>query len=124
MGTILIVTDADSLATELTSALADTETQVDRISEGRDLVPALAASDYDLVILDLQVGSMGGLAATLAVRNEESGGRLRPTRILLLLDRDADRYLAAQSGADGWLVKPFDSLDLREAADRVRTAPV
>ena len=48
MGTILIVTDADSLATELTSALADTETQVDRISEGRDLVPALAASDYDL----------------------------------------------------------------------------
>ena len=36
--------------------------------------------------------------------------------MLLLLDRDADRFLAKEAEADGWLVKPLDSFRLRRAA--------
>jgi hypothetical protein len=35
----------------------------------------------------------------------------------MLLDRFADLHLARRSGAEGWLVKPLDSLRLRRAAD-------
>jgi hypothetical protein len=45
------------------------------------------------VVLDLQIGNMGGIAVAIDLHLEESGGRL-PRSILLLLDREADRFLA------------------------------
>ena len=37
----------------------------------------------------------------------------------MLLDRDADVFLARRSGADGWLVKPLDAFSLRRAATAI-----
>jgi len=37
----------------------------------------------------------------------------------MLLDRAADLHLARRSGAEGWLIKPLDSLRLRRAADAI-----
>jgi DNA-binding response OmpR family regulator len=51
------------------------------------------------------------------LRLEESGDRLDPQSILLLLDRDADVFIAERSGADGWLIKPVDAGRLRRAAE-------
>jgi hypothetical protein len=34
----------------------------------------------------------------------------------MLLDRDADRWIARQADADGWLIKPLDAFRLRRAA--------
>ena len=64
------------------------------------------------MLLDLQVGNMGGMAACLAVRQEEDMGRLERRPVIMLLDRDADEFLARRSGADAWLVKPIDPLRL------------
>ena len=47
----------------------------------------------DLVILDMQIGNMGGIAVAIDLRLEESAGRLPDVPILLLLDREADRFL-------------------------------
>jgi hypothetical protein len=69
--------------------------------------------------LDLQIGNMGGMATSLHLRNEAGGRRLAPQRILLLLDRGADVFLARESEADGWMIKPIDSFRLRRAADAV-----
>ena len=68
-------------------------------------------------MLDLQIGNMGGMAACMAIRLEESGGRLPHLPVLMLLDRVADLFLARRSHADGWLVKPLDAFRLRRAAD-------
>jgi DNA-binding NarL/FixJ family response regulator len=38
----------------------------------------------------------------------------------MLLDRTADVHLARRSGAEGWLVKPIDSLRLRRAVSEIR----
>jgi hypothetical protein len=38
---------------------------------------------------------------------------------LLLLDREADRFLAKRAAADGELVKPVDAATLRRAAERI-----
>ncbi|MFM7062147.1 MAG: response regulator [Actinomycetes bacterium] len=113
--TVLVATDADEVFDEVDAALSDEHTDVARVRAGRDVVAAIRQLEPDLVVLDLQIGNMGGVATCLAIRNEESGGRLDEQQVLLLLDRTADEYLAQQADADGWLVKPLDAMGLRRA---------
>jgi DNA-binding response OmpR family regulator len=68
------------------------------------------------VVLDLQIGNMGGMAACMSLRLDESVDKLPHTPVLMLLDRDVDAFLANRAEADGWLVKPLDSFRLRRAA--------
>jgi len=62
---------------------------------------------------------MGGMAVCMTLRLDESGGRLPHIRVLMLLDRVADLFLARRAGAEGWLIKPLDSLRLRRAATTI-----
>jgi DNA-binding response OmpR family regulator len=113
---ILVATDSDRLFAEVDAALASERCAVERVRTGREVRAAVLASEPDLVFLDLQIGTMGGVAACLDLRLEESGGRVPPQKIILLLDREADLFIARRAGADGWLVKPVDAGRLRRAA--------
>ena len=77
-----------------------------------------AVRDHDpvLVVLDLQIGNMGGMAACLDLRLEQRAERIPPQRVVMLLDRDADVFLARRAEADAWIVKPVDPLALRRTA--------
>lgn len=119
MTTVLVATDADPVYDAVDAALTDDTTSVHRVRAGRDVRAAVEELDPDLVVLDLQIGSMGGVAVCLDLRLEESGDRLPPQNILLLLDRDADIFIARRSGADGWLIKPLDAGRLRRAAEAI-----
>lgn len=117
MTDILLATDADWLADDIEAALGGPHL-VHRVRAGLDVVPAIEAVDPDLVLLDLQIGNMGGVAACLAVRQEEEADRLRGRPVMLLLDRDVDVFLAREAGADGWLVKPLDAFRVLRAVER------
>ncbi len=114
--TVLLATDSDDLFTDVDAALATADTDVFRVKAGADVLPAAQQLAPDLVILDLQIGNMGGMAASLALKQEQTVGRLREFPVALLLDRAVDVFLAEQSSADGWLIKPLDSLRLRRLA--------
>jgi len=116
---ILLATDADWIHEDVDAALAGDDIDVIRVSNGVDVRPAVQTEEPDLVVLDLQIGNMGGMATCMNLRLEEGGGRLGPQKVLMLLDRTADVFLARRSGADGWLLKPVDALRLRRAADAV-----
>ena len=73
----------------------------------------------DLAIVDMQIGTMGGVAVALDLRLEVDAGRLEAVPVLLLLDRRADVFLARRSGVEGWLVKPLDPLRVRRAVRAV-----
>ena len=73
----------------------------------------MSAEPPHLVILDLQIGNMGGMAACLDLRLEQRAERIPPQRVVMLLDRDADVFLARRAEADAWIVKPVDPLALR-----------
>lgn len=117
--TILLATDADEVLDEVDAALADAGTSVSRVRHGTDVLPAVRAVEPDLVVLDLQIGNMGGMATCMNLRLEEGAGRLDRQRVLMLLDRPDDVFLARRSGADGWLVKPLDAFRLRRASEAV-----
>ena len=120
METVLIATDADTVFDEVDATFAANDREVVWVRTGREVRSAVEESDPSVVLLDLQIGSMGGVAACLDLRNEEGAGRMKRRSIVLLLDRDADVFLAEQSGADAWLVKPLDTSKLAAAVERTR----
>ena len=117
MTTILLATDADWVLDEVEAALVDEQTSVARVRRGVDVLPAIAEVAPDVVVLDLQIGNMGGMAVCMAIRNEQAAGRLGDLPVLMLLDRHQDVFLAQRSDADGWLLKPVDAFRLRRATD-------
>lgn len=118
MSAVLLATDADWLMDEVTAALGR-KFDIHRVREGSAVASAVGAVEPELVILDLQIGNMGGVAVSILIKQEARAGRLPEAPVLLLLDRAADEFLASQSDADGWLTKPLDSLQLRRKADEL-----
>jgi len=114
---ILVATDAQWVLDEVRAALGTPETSFAVCTDGRDVAKVIKQRTPDLAVLDLQCGSMGAMAVTMDLRLDHSDGRLPLVPVLMLLDRVADVHLARRSFAQGWLVKPLDSLRLRRAAD-------
>lgn len=113
---ILIATDADWIVSEVTAALGGPDTSFTVCRDGRAVAGVVRGGMPDLAVLDLQIGSMGGMAVAMALRLDESAGVVPHAKVLMLLDRQADVYLAQRSSAEGWLIKPLDSLRLQRAA--------
>jgi DNA-binding response OmpR family regulator len=114
--TILVAADARWVRDQVRAAFVGPDQRVVEVTRGQDVRDAVAREHPDLVVLDLQIGNMGGVAAALDLRLEESGGRLPHSTILLLLDRDADKFLGRRADVDAMLVKPVDAGVLRRAA--------
>ena len=119
MGTILIAADGTWLRNQIHAALAGPNQTVLEVERGQDVRDAVATQEPDLVILDLQIDNMGGFATALDLRLEASAGRLPEVPIVLLLDRECDRFLAKRADVDGVVVKPLDSGVLRRTVKRV-----
>src|SRR6187397_3594163 len=117
MPIVLLATDADWIHEEVDAALGGPDLEVYRVRRGVDVVPAMLEIEPALVVLDLQIGNMGGMATCMALHLEAGAGRLPRVPVLMLLDREADVFLARRSDADGWLIKPIDAFRLRKAAN-------
>jgi DNA-binding response OmpR family regulator len=116
----LLATDADWIVEQVGAALDGPDVRWTVARAGRAVRNAVARAvadgrPPDLAILDLQIGTMGGVAVCLDLRLEESAGRLPHLPVLMLLDRSADVFLAQRPGAEGWLIKPLDAIRVRRA---------
>ncbi|MGO9875275.1 MAG: response regulator [Acidimicrobiia bacterium] len=116
MTTILVAADAQWVRDQVRSAFVGPGQEVVEVTRGQDVRDTFADIEPDLVVLDLQIGNMGGVAVAMDLRLEESGGRLPHARILLLLDRRDDVFIARRADVDLTLVKPVDAGVLRRAA--------
>jgi DNA-binding response OmpR family regulator len=111
---ILVVEDDTRIARVVEQALAEAGHQVDVAYDGLDGLERAESGSYDLVVLDVMLPEMDGLAVARDLRRQ----RVR-TPILMLTARDAvaDRVRGLDSGADDYLIKPFA---LEELLARVR----
>ena len=121
--TILVAAEASWIRDLVRTAFVGAGQRVLEVSRGQDVRKAVEEYEPDLVVLDMQIGNMGGIAVTIDLRLEAGVGRLPDTKILLLLDREADRFLADRIEVDGELVKPVDAGQLRRRAKQLLSEP-
>ncbi|HTK16592.1 MAG TPA: response regulator [Acidimicrobiia bacterium] len=116
MTTILVAAEAKWVRDQVRSAFVGPGQEVVEVTRGQDVRAKVDELEPDLVVLDLQIGNMGGVAVAIDLRLEQSGGRLPYVPILLLLDRRDDVFIARRADVDLTLVKPVDAGVLRRAA--------
>jgi DNA-binding response OmpR family regulator len=116
---LLVAADGAWVRQQVRNALAGRDHEVIEVTRGQDVRPAVASQHPDLVILDMQIGNMGGIGVAIDLHLEASADRVPDVPILLLLDREHDRFLAKRASADAELVKPVDPGTLRRLVTRL-----
>ncbi len=107
----LLVTDSEWVRNDVSAALSLDGWLIHDLDDPDNVVRRVREIGPDVLIADMQVKSMGGMAVIRAVRGEIEPEH-RP-KTVLLLDRSADVFLAGRAGADAHLLKPFTAQDLR-----------
>lgn len=116
MRQILVASDAHWVINEIEAALSSEDIVIQVVNSGIEVRQAVEKNPPDLVIVDLQIGNMGGMAVAIDLHLEQGAERIEHMPVLMLLDRRADVFLAKRSHVEGWILKPLDSLRLRRAA--------
>jgi two-component system, OmpR family, copper resistance phosphate regulon response regulator CusR len=106
---ILLVEDEASAAKMLAKGLREHAYAVDVVADGESAMYQSKVNDYDVIILDVMLPRRDGLAVCRELR--EAG---LSTPVLMLTARDGfpDRVRGLDAGADDYLTKPFDFLEL------------
>jgi two-component system OmpR family response regulator len=111
---LLIVEDDKYLSQSLVMALEEQGHSTQLAYDGEEASLALATSNYDLIVLDLNLPRLDGIEV---LRRFRTKGGQAPVLILSARDRLEDRVTGLDTGANDYLVKPFE---LAEFEARVR----
>jgi two-component system OmpR family response regulator len=106
---LLLVEDDAMIGEALQASLRESSFAVDWVTNGKLAVNAVDCQYYDVLVLDLGLPDKGGLAVLRHLRN-----RKHQTSVLIVTARDEleDKITSLNSGADDYLVKPFDFSEL------------
>ncbi len=107
--TLLIVEDQHDLADLIALHLADLAQRIHLCSDGVEALRIAAATPPDLVVLDLGLPGLDGLEVCRRLR---ASARYVPILMLTARSSDAERVLGLELGADDYLVKPFNVMEL------------
>jgi DNA-binding response OmpR family regulator len=102
---VLVAEDDEGLREVLVLGLTDAGYHVDAVDRGDDAIDYLRWYEYDVAVIDWRMPGAEGIEVVAWARKHD-----RPTALLLLTARDtpADRIRGLDTGADDYLVKPFD----------------
>lgn len=106
---VLLVEDDEPLARGVTALLRDRGHAVDHVTSGQAALELIRLEPYGLVVLDVGLPDMSGFEVLRRVRR---GGEKAPVLILTARDAVQDRVTGLDSGADDYLLKPFEPAEL------------
>ncbi|WNZ24070.1 response regulator [Leptolyngbya sp. NK1-12] len=111
---ILLVEDDESIVELVTAILNEQKYVVDVATDGEAGWELIEAFPYDLVLLDIGLPKLDGIALCRRLRSQK-----KQVLVMLLTAQDTttDKLLGLDAGADDYVVKPFD---VRELAARIR----
>lgn len=106
---VLLVEDDRMIGAAMEAALKDASYAVDWVCDGAAASTTIDTQAYDVVLLDLGLPKKDGLAVLRTIRSRDN-----PVPVLLVTARDEvkDRILGLDSGADDYVVKPFEMSEL------------
>ena len=106
---ILVVEDDVALSSFLRKGLEAEHHAVDIARDGEQGRSMAMGIDYDLMVLDLNLPGVDGLSVLRSLRQRKAN---LPVMILTARTRVEDRVQCLDSGADDYLVKPFNPFEL------------
>ncbi len=109
MARILVVDDERVLVKGIRFNLETEGYQVDTGFDGQEAVDKARAGNYDLIILDLMMPKIDGLQACMKIREFSTV----PIIMLTAKSEDADKIIGFECGADDYITKPFNVLELK-----------
>lgn len=110
---LLVVEDEPDLLAGLARALRKHGYAVDTARDGEEGLYKALETDYDAIVLDVMLPVLDGWTVLERLRRK----KVTPVLMLTARDRSADRVRGLDTGADDYLVKPFD---IAELAARLR----
>jgi len=111
---ILVIEDDQDLNNLITMNLQDMNHEVTASMNGAEGFRLAQSGEFDLILLDLALPEMDGLAICQQLR---ASGQVTPIIMLTAKDSEADRVVGLEVGADDYLTKPFS---VRELQARVK----
>jgi len=102
---VIVVEDALKVARFISRVLSEEGFTTDIATKGQLALRQIAKGSYDLAILDWTLPDMDGLSICRELRN---AGNSIPVMMLTARGQVSDRVLGLESGADDYLVKPFE----------------
>ena len=111
---LLLVEDDPMIGASVQKGLRQDSFSVDWVRDARNAETALATHTYDMLLLDIGLPDRSGAELLKSLRR---GGSDVPVMIITARDAVSDRVAGLDSGADDYMVKPFD---LDELAARIR----
>ena len=105
---ILVVDDDREIAQAIQIYLVQEDMQVDLAFDGRQALSMLAENCYDLLIMDIMMPRLDGINATVQIRKEHN----MPIIFLSAKSEDTDKIIGLNMGADDYITKPFNPLEL------------
>jgi two-component system, chemotaxis family, chemotaxis protein CheY len=115
---VLVVDDSPTTRKFIAFSLRLLGCRVIEAMDGQDALEQLSRNPLTaLIFTDLNMPNMDGLALLRAVKGSEAFGKL-PVLVLSSEQDDPVRQESLAAGADGYLVKPFNSEDVQRAAER------
>ena len=107
-GRILVVDDEPQIRRIMRTTLTGAGYEVEDAKTGEEALDKVRAYRPDLVLLDINMPGMGGLAACKALRADTNIGII----MLTVRDSEADKVQALDAGADDFVTKPFSTPEL------------
>ena len=104
---ILIVDDSNSIRQSVGFILEQAGYLVTQAADGSDAVALLEGKTFDLVISDVNMPNMDGIALTKHIR-QSTGHKFTPVLMLTTESQAGMMQEGKAAGATGWIVKPFD----------------
>jgi DNA-binding response OmpR family regulator len=114
---IIVIADEAWARNEVHAALPEPEYTLIDHKDPLTVGEVLQAEKPEVVIVDLQVGNMGGMAVARELHQQAALAGEDEVPVVLLLDRAADGFLAKRSGVAAWVTKPFTAHDIRTAIE-------
>jgi DNA-binding response OmpR family regulator len=102
---ILLVEDNARLAEAITESLYKAGFEVDAIEEGGDALAVARSQAYDAIVLDLGLPDMDGMEVLESLRDLKNAV---PVLILTARGELSDKILGLNTGADDYMIKPFE----------------
>jgi DNA-binding NarL/FixJ family response regulator len=112
---LIVLADKDPYDLDaLRSALDAPDREILTVADGANVVVLAAARSPDVVIVAASIGRMGGFAVSRQLKTMADTGEIREPVVIVLLERDADGWVADWSRCDAYLTKPADPLEVDE----------